>query len=49
VQADLIAGRLTNETRNASLAATPCNEYLLKMLRAGGVIALVKQQQGSTP
>lgn len=49
VQADLIAGRLTNETKNASLAATPCNEFLLKMLRAGGVIAMVRQQQGSTP
>ena len=49
VQADLIAGRLANETTKASLPATPCNEFLLKMLRAGGVIAMVKQQQGSAP
>ena len=47
VQADLIAGRLTNATTTESLPATPCNDYLLDMLRAGGVIAMMKQQQGS--
>jgi 3-isopropylmalate/(R)-2-methylmalate dehydratase small subunit len=47
VQADLVAGRFANDTAETSLPATPCNEFLLDMLRAGGVIALMKQQPGA--
>jgi 3-isopropylmalate/(R)-2-methylmalate dehydratase small subunit len=42
VTADLVRGRLTNETTKTSLPATPCHEYLLDMLKAGGVIPLMK-------
>jgi 3-isopropylmalate/(R)-2-methylmalate dehydratase small subunit len=47
VQADLLTGRFENATTQKTLPATPCNEFLLNMLRAGGVIAMMKGQQGA--
>ncbi len=44
VRADLIDGRVINETTGVELKANPVQPFLLNMLRSGGLIALVKQK-----
>ncbi len=43
VSVDLVAGRITNETTGVTLHGRPVDAFLLNMLKAGGIIPLVKQ------
>lgn len=44
VRVDLVTGLVRNETRGVSVQCRPCEEFLMTMLRAGGLIALVKER-----
>ena len=43
VSVDLVSGRITNETTGVTLQGRPVDAFLLTMLKAGGIIPLVKQ------
>ncbi len=44
VSFDLVTGKIVNETRGKTLNGRPVDEFLLNMLRAGGLIALVRER-----
>ncbi len=44
VEVDLVRGLVTNVTKGTTLQCRPIEEFLLTMLKAGGLIALVKQK-----
>jgi 3-isopropylmalate/(R)-2-methylmalate dehydratase small subunit len=44
VEVDLVRGRVTNVTKGIEVQCRPVEEFLLNMLRAGGLIALIKNK-----
>jgi 3-isopropylmalate/(R)-2-methylmalate dehydratase small subunit len=43
---DLAAGKVTNQTTGASVAAQPLSAYVMAILENGGVKPMIRKQQG---